>query len=44
VLKMKKLLKKFLVSGAAAVLLAIASTGVASACHVTLYQPELPEE
>lgn len=41
---MKKLIKKFLVSGIAAILLTIASTGVASACHMILYQPELPEE
>ena len=41
---MKKLFRKFLVSGVAAVLLAIASSGIASACTAGLYQPELPEE
>ncbi|GAB6137461.1 cyclic lactone autoinducer peptide [Halanaerobaculum tunisiense] len=41
---MKKLIKKFLVSGIAAVLLAVASTGIVSACTAGLYQPELPEE
>ncbi|WP_083189710.1 cyclic lactone autoinducer peptide [Orenia metallireducens] len=41
---MKNLLKKFLVNGLAAILLAIASTGIASACGGGFYQPELPEE
>ena len=41
---MKKLLKKLIVSGIAAVLLAIASTGIASACNMLLYQPEAPQE
>lgn len=42
--RVKKLIRKLIVSGIAAVLLAIASTGVASACNMLLYQPESPKE
>jgi cyclic lactone autoinducer peptide len=41
---MKKLIRKLLVCGLATILLAIASTGIASACIGGFYQPKLPKE